>query len=670
MFRGARLASWLTLNSTPANLAVAQLRELQRQVPLLYILLTMNAFAVGYTHYYFAPFFLTVAIPFALSLVCFVRIVGWLRETQVDDTSPQYCKLRLRRTVFHAGILGAMYISWSLSLDKYGGAFERGHIAVFIPVTVIGCIFCLMHLPQAALLLTTVVMVPYLIYYVSEGNAVFLAIAFNVALATMVMIRVLLNSFSGFTRLVQSQNNLIVKQQETERLSSENALVAHTDSLTGLPNRRFFFAKLDEVLQSKAATNERFAVGILDLDRFKLLNDTHGHAVGDRLLAEVGIRLEQIADERVIVARLGGDEFGLLILHDVDRAVEIGQKFCDLVALPFMFEEFQVSLGGSCGLSVFPEAGTTAHELFDRSDYALYHVKAEGRGGSGLFSMAHETAIRSERALENAIREADFETELEVQFQPIVSLATMTVVAVEALARWTSPQLGRVPTDSFIAMAERTGLIHSITLTLFRKAIERMLCLPGHIGLSFNLSANDISSPATIASLADRIKEGAVDPGRITFELTETALLRDFDSAQAAIATLRVLDVKIALDDFGTGYSSLGYLRRLSPDKIKVDKSFATDLDKQSGRNIAAAVLGLCDNLALECVFEGIENEDQLTNIRKLGYRYAQGYLFARPMAMPELLAWLERDGLWELRLATAPQRAAARGGAAVHPRM
>lgn len=653
MFPGVRLFSWLTLSSTPSDLAIAQLRELRSQVPLLYALLTMNAFAVAYTHYHFAPAFLTITVPLALGILCVTRLINWLQANTANDVTPGYATARLRRTIFHAGVLGAMYIGWSLGLDRYGGAFERGHIAVFIPVTVIGCIFCLMHLPQAALLLTTVVMVPYLIYYVSEGNSVFMAIAFNVALATIVMIRVLLNSFSGFTTLVRSQDKLIAKQQETERLSHENAVVAHTDSLTGLPNRRFFFAKLDEVLHAKAAAHERFAVGVLDLDRFKLLNDTHGHAVGDRLLAEVGMRLKHAVDERVIVARLGGDEFGLLILNDVESAVEIGQKFCDLVALPFTFEDFQVSLGGSCGLSIFPEAGSTAHELFDRSDYALYHVKAEGRGGSGLFSMAHETAIRSERALENALREANLDAELEVQFQPIVNIETMTVVAVEALARWTSPKLGRVPTDSFIAMAERTGLIHSVTLTLFRKAIERTLCLPGHIGLSFNLSANDISSPTTIASLAEILKEGAVAPGRMTFELTETALLRDFDTAEAAIETLRVLQAKIALDDFGTGYSSLGYLRRLSPDKIKVDKSFATDLDTVSGRNIVGAILGLCDNLDLQCVFEGIESEDQLTNIRQLGYRFAQGYLFAQPMGMPALVAWLERDSLWELRSET-----------------
>ena len=651
VFSYTRFISWLSLSSTSPDVALAQLRELRRQVPLLYMLLTMNALAVAYTHYRFAPPFLTVVVPSTLTLLCLVRIVGWLRARTTGDVTPAYAMSRLRRTTFHAGMLGAAYISWSLALDQYGTAFEQGHVAVFIAVTVIGCIFCLMHLPQAALLLTTVVMIPYLIHYVTAGNAVFTAIAFNVALVTVVMIRVLFNSFAGFTSLVQSQDKLAAKQRETEQLSRDNAQVAHTDSLTGLPNRRYFFSKLDEILRAKAATHGHFAVGVLDLDRFKPLNDTYGHAVGDRLLAQVGERLEGAADDRVIVARLGGDEFGLLILDDVDRAAEIGQQFCDLLGLPFKIDDFRVSLGASCGLAIYPEAGVNAHELFDRSDYALYHVKSERRGGSGLFSLAHETTIRSERALETALRDADLEAELDVQFQPIVDIQTMTVVAVEALARWTSPRLGRVPTDSFIAMAERTGLIHAVTVTLFRKAIDRMLCLPGHIGLSFNLSANDITCSATIASLVECITQGPIASGRITLELTETALLRDFDAAEAAIGKLRALEAKVALDDFGTGYSSLGYLRRLSPDKIKVDQSFAADLDSVSGRNIVTAILGLCDNLDLECIFEGIESEDQLMKIRSMGYRYAQGYLFARPMAMPALVTWLERDTLQELRL-------------------
>ena len=647
---GVHLLSWFWLKNTPPDVAVAQLHELRRQVPLLYVLLTMNALAVAFTHYHFAPAVLTIAIPSALTVLCAVRIAMWRWATITDQVTPQYAVSRLRRTIAHAGILGGAYITWSLVLDQYGGAFERGHVAVFIAVTVIGCIFCLMHVPQAALLLTAVVMVPYLIHYVTAGNAVFMAIAFNVALVTVVMIRVQFNSFAGFTSLVQSQDKLAAKQRETEKLSEENAIVALTDSLTGLPNRRYFFNKLDEVLRAKAAVRGRFAVGVLDLDRFKPLNDTYGHAVGDRLLTEVATRLKAAADDGVIVARLGGDEFGLLIVNEVDRAAEIGQKFCDLFSNTFKFDDFQVSLGASCGISVYPEAGTTAHELFDRSDYALYHIKSEGRGGSGMFSLAHETAIRSERSLESALREADLDAELDVEFQPIVHIETMTVIGVEALARWTSPKLGRVPTDSFIAMAERTGLIHAVTLTLFRKALNRTLCLPGHIGLSFNLSANDITSPETISSLVNIIEEGAIASSRITFELTETALLRDFEAAVIAIGKLRSLHVKIALDDFGTGYSSLNYLRRLAPDKIKIDRSFAADLDTVAGSNIVGAILGLCDKLALECVFEGIESDDQLMRIGHLGYRYAQGYLFARPMTMKALVTWLQRDILRELR--------------------
>jgi diguanylate cyclase (GGDEF)-like protein len=649
-----RLFSWLTLTSTPPDVAVAQMRELRRQIPFLYALLAINAGAVAYTHYDSAPTLLTVVIPVTLIVLCAARTVAWLRLKREDFVTPEQAITRLRRTTYHAAIVSVGFVSWSLALDKYGGPFERAHVAVFIAVTVIGCIVCLMRLPQAALAVTTVVTVPYLIHYVSDGNAVFIAIACNVALVMGVMIRVLLTSFGGFTALVRSRGTL-------ERLSSENARVAHTDSLTGLPNRRFFFSRLEEVLREKKACHGRFAVGVIDLDRFKPLNDTYGHAFGDRLLIQVGARLGEAADDRMIVARLGGDEFGILLLDGADRATAVGQRFCDLLSKPFYLDDIQVSIRASCGVAIYPDAGTSAHELFDRSDYALYHMKSEQRGGSGLFSLAHETMIRTQRAVETALQSADLAVELDVHFQPIVDTDEMKVVAVEALARWTSPTIGIVAPDEFIATAERIGLIHAVTIVLFGKVLDHARCLPQDIGLSFNLSANDISSPATIESLMDMMAAAPIDPSRITFELTETVLVRDFEMAEAATRSLRALGAHVALDDFGTGYSSLSYLRRLPLDRIKVDRSFVADLDSISGRNIVIAIAGLCANLGLECIMEGIESSEQLAQVRRFGYRLVQGYLFARPMSMPSFLLWLERDALQEF--AAVPRSAVEQAG-------
>jgi len=645
-----RFYTWLSFAGEP-DIRVAQYGELKRQIPLLYALLILNASAVSYTHYAYAPGWLTLGVAGGLIAVCCWRLSAWAFARPVADIDAAVARHTLRRTTALAAPLCVAFVAWSLTLYQYGGATEQAHVALFIAVTVIGCIFCLISVPQTALLVTVTVMTPYLVYNVFHGNAVFTAMALNIALVTGVMIRVLLNSFAAFATLIRSQVSLAAEQAEAERLSTENARLALTDALTGLPNRRHFFAQLDTVLTSRKLTGERFAVGVLDLDRFKPVNDTYGHVFGDRLLAAVGTRLASVASKACEVARLGGDEFGILILDDIDHAREIGQRICDLLTVPFDIEGQRITLGCSGGVAIFPDAGSSVHQLFDRSDYALYHVKSLSPGVCALFSAEHETLIRSERVLEAAIQTADFDTELHVQFQPIFCTENMAVLGVEALGRWTSPTLGAIKPDQFIMAAERLGFMHVITASLFRNALTCFVQMPERIGLSFNLSARDIVSVDTIDLLIDMIERAGIDPKRITFELTETALMRDFEAAVASIKRLRALGIRIALDDFGSGYSSLSYLHRLPLDKVKVDRSFIADMDEASGRNIISAILGLCQTLGLDCIIEGVETEGQLQQLRELGYRMAQGYLFARPMGLQAFLKSLDRGWAADFQL-------------------
>jgi diguanylate cyclase (GGDEF)-like protein len=625
------LLKWFAVDDAQPDIALAQYVELQRQVPLLYALLIVNACAVAYTHYGLAPNSLILPI-LVLVLICGVRLVTWLRRRHLAVTAPEAIAA-LRQTVVLSGIIAVAYITWSLCLEGYGGPYERGHVALFIAITVVGCIFCLMNLPQAALLVTVIVTVPYLVYYLSMGNTVFFAIAVNIFLVTAVMLQVLFNSYRGFTTLVRTQ-------AETRRLSDENAMLAHTDALTTLPNRRYFLARLASQIETSAAAGAGFAVGVLDLDRFKPINDTHGHIFGDRLLAEVGARLTTARADDLIVARLGGDEFGFILLADAEKAKATGQALCDLISQPYDFEDNRVSIGCSCGLAMFPDAGRTVHELFDRSDYALYHSKSSRRGMTTLYSSEHENRIRSERAIEAALHSADFDSEMQVHLQPMVDTDLGRVVAVEALARWTSPTLGRVAPDIFIAIAERAGLIHKLTLVLLQKSLEELDRLPPGINLSFNLSAHDITDHQTVLALVAMIRK-ANAASRLVLELTETAVMRNFEIAENSIRLLRSLGVRIAIDDFGTGFSSLGYLHRLTIDKVKIDRSFVSELDHPSGHNIVASIVGLCRNLELECIVEGVETAGQLAILHKIGCRIFQGYLFARPMPTSELLACL-----------------------------
>ena len=340
------------------------------------------------------------------------------------------------------------------------------------------------------------------------------------------------------------------------------------------------------------------------------------------------------------VTRLGGDEFGILVASpgSPEEIIAFCDGICAALQKPILLGEIRVSTGCSGGLAKFPRAGRDANELFDRADYALYHSKEHRRGRTTLFSQEHEDAIRAERAVEAALRTTDLAAEMEMHYQPILDTETGAIALVEGLARWTSPTLGRIPPDRFIAAAERCGMIHAMTLLLLRKALADCARLPPAIGLSFNLSAHDLASPETMVAILATVTGSGLNPRRLTMELTETALMRDFDQAKAAINMLRALGIQIALDDFGTGYSSLGYVHRLPLDKIKIDRSFMADIDTDRGSSLVSTILDLCQNLGLDGIAEGVETVDQLEAARRHGCRYIQGYLVGKPMPMADLL--------------------------------
>lgn len=640
-----RFLDWMTLSGQQPEILLAQFRELRRQVPLLYALLMVNAGAVSFTHYGLAPDYLTIWLLLPLFIICSVRAVAWLRRS-ADAVSPEEALYQLRRTLFLSGVLALAYVTWSLALDSYGGPLERGHVALFIAITVVGCIFCLMNLPQAALLVMALVTVPYIVYYSRLDLTVFHAISMNIFLVSLVLIQVLFNGHKAFTNVIQAQRALAQKQQETERLSEENAILAHTDVLTGLPNRRHFFSALQKRIQEASSTHTSFAVGVLDLDldRFKPVNDTYGHHFGDLLLAEAGDRLKGLVSSstRLQISRLGGDEFGMIIEAPAEDLEALGQSICDIIATPYEIEGIFVRIGCSCGLAVFPDAGRTVHELFDRSDYALYNSKTGRRGQATLYSVEHERQIRSDRAIESALQGADLEEEFEVYLQPILDLQKGSITGFEALARWHSPLLGQVPPDQFIPQAERSGLMRRLTISLFGKALAAMSQLPPHLSLSFNLSAHDITSKETVLTLLALLGRSSIQPHRLIFEITETAVMRSYESAEQSMRLLRQTGARLALDDFGTGYSSLGYLHRLPIDRVKIDKSFVSGINDPSGHGIVSSIIALCRSMSLDCVVEGIETEAQRDRLHSLGCRYIQGYLIARPMPAREAAAWLE----------------------------
>jgi diguanylate cyclase (GGDEF)-like protein len=635
---------WMMIDPSHPEIAQAQYNELKTQIPSLYALLMVNAVAVAYTHYDVAPTYLTVGILALILLITTLRLATWLRARNIE-LAPQEAIRKIRQTVILGSVLSVIYISWSLSLDGYGGPMERGHVALFIAITVIGCIFCLMHLPQAALMVMVIVTVPYLVYYLGQKEDVYTAIGLNIFLVCLVVLQVLLNGYRGFCKLIVSQSELAAKQRETELLNAENSKLAQTDALTDLPNRRHFFTRLESLIDEVNGTDRKFAVGAVDLDRFKPINDTYGHQLGDQLLMEVGLRLKNLGIPGLEVCRLGGDEFGFLYLGDLNEAARTGQSICERISRPYRIGELQVSVGASCGIAFYPDAGTSAHVLFDRSDYALYNSKTSVRGRTTVYSAEHEARIRSERAIEAALQSADLASEFQVYFQPVVQLPDRFVVGFEALARWDSPQLGRIAPDKFIPIAERAGLIHRLTLSLFEKAVDQIKSLPGALSLSFNLSAHDVTSSETVAALLEIIRRAGVSPRQITFEITETSVIGSYEAAETCLQLLRKAGVKLALDDFGTGYSSLGYLHRLPIDCVKIDRSFVSGIKDPIASGVITSIVNLCRSMKMSCVVEGVEESHQLELLEAMRCRLVQGFHFSAPLPFEDILTSTRENG-------------------------
>ena len=415
------------------------------------------------------------------------------------------------------------------------------------------------------------------------------------------------------------------------------------DSLTGLPNRRFFTDELPHSLQAAASEGTTAAVLLVDLDGFKYINDTRGHMVGDRLLQEVAKRLRACAKQNDHVMRLGGDEFALVRLDEQQSrdAAAMARFISSELSRIYEVDGFQLRVNVSVGVALAPDGGEDLNDLLRRADIALYSVKAEGGGGHKLFDSSMEEAVRSRRALEMDLREALFRQELEVYYQPLVQLDPRHVSGFEALVRWHHPVHGMVMPGRFIPMAEESGLIAGIGQWVLRQACMEATRWPANTRVAVNISPVQFDRSDIVEVVASALRESQLDPARLELEITEGVVLLDTGEALATMRRLQALGVRLALDDFGTGYSSLSYLRSFPFNKVKIDGSFLADL-KGDGGTIIRAVLGLCAHLKLDTLVEGVEREDQLSWLRTEGCTQAQGHLFSEPQpaaALPRIMA-------------------------------
>jgi len=632
------IAQFMSVRTDKPDLLRAQLTALSRLVPLLYFILVANAWVLSFTFFGNAPNWLTIYVSLALSLVCGLRLVAWWAKRNAVLTD-QKAAHELRRTNRISGVLGIAFVAWAFALFPYGDTYAKVHIGLFLTIAMLGSMLCLIHLRSAALIVAITVSVPFVAFFASTGIPSFVGMALNVMLVTVAVIIVILIQYRDFTRMVEAQT-------KTETLSNENLRLANLDSLTDLPNRRAFFAALGEAFGRARSKGTRLALGIIDLDGFKPVNDLYGHAAGDRLLVEVAGRLDSFcAAHDIFVSRLGGDEFAYIVTDASDDAglIERGEEIAALLSAPFALPDAIVQISGSVGIAVYPETASSAEQLFERADYALYHGKSARRGGAVLFSADHEAQINRDSRIEQALKLAHFDTELSIVFQPIVDVRSQTTVCFEALARWMSPTLGRVSPAQFIPVAERAGIIGSLTRPLLRKALAAATAWSGNMRLSFNLSAYDLNSAEGTLAIVGIIRNSGFDPRRLDLEITETAFTHDFEQVSRSMEMLRLLGCGISLDDFGTGYSSLSRLHALPLTKIKIDRSFVTDLHKRpASYKIVKSLLALSRDMNLDCVVEGVETREEMDALKNLGSLMVQGYFYSPPIAEDQIRPFLD----------------------------
>ncbi len=622
----------------------AQAQAVARYIPMMYAILVVNTVALALTHIGVAPVHLTLFVPGLLAGACMLRLTVWWR-TRGRELNDAEAHLMLKTMVWVAGLLGLLFSGWALSLFPYSNAYQQAHIAFYMSIQTIGCFFCLMHVRPAAFLVALTVTVPFTTFFLLSGNPVLGAMAVNVALVAGGLMVLLHGNNRDFTELVNSRREMRQINIETLALSDANQRLANQDSLTGLPNRRRFLAALDEKLTEARVNGTQIAVGRLDLDSFRSVNDIFGEVCGNRVIVEAGQRLVTHCGKAGFVARHHGDVFALIVEGPAaeDRLQSIGQSICDTIRRPFVLQGATVRVSASLGLAASVPSDT-AETLYDRADYACFVAKKGERGNAMVFAPRHASEISTLRALEHALATCDLDAEISIVFQPQFDVSLNRTIGYEVLARWINSALGEISPAVFIPLAERTGMIGKITQTVLQKAVSALLQLPAPLRLSVNLSANDICSQTAIDAIADLVRNSGVSPCRLDFEITETAAMLDFNQANAALETLLALGSRIALDDFGTGNSSLTYVQHLPLNQIKIDRSFVAKVtDSAPSKAIIQTTIDLCRNLGIDCVLEGIETTEQKQVLLELGGTIMQGYLFGRPVGLTQVLEQVTR---------------------------
>jgi diguanylate cyclase (GGDEF)-like protein len=443
----------------------------------------------------------------------------------------------------------------------------------------------------------------------------------------------------------------------TKRAGREREHLATHDSLTGLPNRMLLMGRLEQAIAR--ALRHKFMVGVMfiDLDRFKLVNDTLGHAAGDTLIRQIADRLRTTVRSEDIVARLGGDEFVVVVTdaEKISQVLHVVDKVMEAVTRTYQIADRDLYVTCSIGISLCPNDGSNPHDLLQHADTAMYHAKESGRNRYQMFDTEMNTRVAKRLELESDLRQGIARGEFQPYYQPQINLESGRIHVVEALMRWHHPTQGTMEPGSYLDLLEETGIIVELGRCLLLDACKQCAqwLVEGHAGLAvaINLSGKEFWQEDLIDFVRAALAEARLPAEHLHLELTETILMQDVDQAVARIQQLKQMGVRVAVDDFGTGYSSLAHLKHFPVDTLKIDRFFIKDIHKQPiDAAITQAIISLSDSLGLDTVVEGVEDAEQLAALRKLGCRVVQGYLISRPLPGKDISAMLNQD--WSHTLA------------------
>jgi diguanylate cyclase (GGDEF)-like protein len=576
----------------------------------------------------------------AMAWACIVAVAaiafGLQSHSSRRITKPQFVSRRaMHRLVRNAFILGT---AWGVvPVAFFGNAAVGGQLVITCLCSgmLAGGALAFATIPIAAIAFTTPIFVGVAIRLGSEKDPAYVLMAILVAVYGTVLLRAVFVNAVAFARRV-------TRQIEAERKVRQ-------DPLTRLPNRFAFNETLDAALKRLALSGEEFAILLLDLDRFKEIDDKFGHAVGDEFLVQVAGRLQRCTRETEHVARIGGGEFALVMGHPArpQDVLDIAERFIAAFAEPFRIDGRQIIVAPRIGIVLAPRDGTTATDLMKNADAALHRASKAAPGTACFFEASDDRLSRDRRALQADLEGAIARHELFLVFQPFLDLRENRITGFEALLRWQHPTRGLVPPNEFIPIAEETGLIHEIGEWVIRRACATLAGWPEEIRVAVNVSAAQFNNAGVLQTIMDALGDSKIAPHRLEIEITESMLLSKYGSAETTLKALLQFGVTVALDDFGTGFSSLTYLRKLPLSRIKIDQSFIRDMLAQPDcAAIVKSVISLARDLKIGVVAEGVETAEQLEHLRKSRCDEVQGYLISRPVAAADVPALLDMKGM------------------------